>query len=211
VEEAEVEKSKTAVLATISLILGILGIFGCYWGGFVLATSLPAVIIGNFALAQIRASKERLKGRRAAITGIVLGTLWIGAFLVLPYPTIRSLDRVLDQADVTGSINNAKDLHKALTLYAMDHNEEFPTTLEALQNELNPLPLELLGQQRRKNRRPWSYYPGLTPNDSSSIILAGNPIKDKNIRILSFVNGDTKTYKESNAQALAKTQGITLP
>jgi hypothetical protein len=211
VEESEVEKSKTAVLATISLILGILGIFGCYWGGFVLATSLPAVIIGNFALAQIRASKERLKGRSSALTGIVLGTLWIGAFLVLPYPTIRSLDRVLDQADVTSSINNARDLHKALTLYAMDHNEEFPPTLEALQNELNPLPLELLGQQQRKNRRPWSYYPGLTPNDSSAIILAGNPIKDKNIRILSFVNGDTKTYKESNAQALAKTQGITLP
>jgi hypothetical protein len=67
----------TSVLATISLIAGILGFFFVPFIG-----SLVAVICGHLALIEIDRSQGQIRGRGLALVGVILGYIGL-AFIVV--------------------------------------------------------------------------------------------------------------------------------
>ena len=73
----------TSGKAIASLILGILLVFACL-------TGVPAILFGRSALREIRLSEGRLRGRRMAVAGIVLGLLGcLYTLLLIPMPNLR--------------------------------------------------------------------------------------------------------------------------
>lgn len=60
-------------LAITSMVLGILGITFLFG-----VASVPAVVFGHFALAQIGRDQNRLRGRGMAVAGVVLGYVSLG-------------------------------------------------------------------------------------------------------------------------------------
>ena len=69
----------TCGLAIASMVCGIVGVMFCY---FCALLGIPAVICGHMALKQINESPLPMAGRGMAITGLILGYLWIGLTLL---------------------------------------------------------------------------------------------------------------------------------
>lgn len=100
---------KTSPLAIAAFVLGLCGM------------SLPAVVCGHAARAQIRRSRGSLRGHRLALAGLVLGytvlALLLLALLALPAAQSHLLSRgrpVLTQMD-------ANRLRSALITYEIEH------------------------------------------------------------------------------------------
>jgi len=70
---------KTDPLSIWSLVLGILSIIGCSFGGVILA--IPAVLCGHFGMASIKKNSPR-NGYGLAYAGLVLGYAVIGGTLI---------------------------------------------------------------------------------------------------------------------------------
>jgi len=93
---------RTSRLAIASLVLGIASLIGmCF-------TGIPAILIGLFALKEIRAAKGGLVGRRRALTGIVAGAL----FGVLCAPCTSGL--VLPAIQMLGKPSRAEPAHQSI-------------------------------------------------------------------------------------------------
>jgi prepilin-type processing-associated H-X9-DG protein len=83
IDSWEWEKTATSGKAIASFVLGILFFFACF-------TGLPAILFGMLALAEIRLSKGRLRGKRMAVTGIFLGVIGCLFSVALVLPAMRS-------------------------------------------------------------------------------------------------------------------------
>jgi len=201
-------KPKAPGLAIVSLICGIFGFLTC------LLTGIPAIITGHIAQSKIKASGGALGGLGMALTGTILGYLTTaGTLLIIPLAAIvtPAVFKGLERADEVTNINRGKLIQMALVDYALDHDDEFPPDLDTLVNSGSISDLTILEYKQRKRTHAWAYFPGLTMTDSQSIILAGPEHSSGDTRILVFADGSAKPETELDAQALAKTQGITLP
>jgi len=106
-------KERLSRLALLSFILGLLFV-----------TGPPALILGYCGLYAINASEGRLRGRRLAVGGMVLGALWtliIVCFLVLSL--FSRLQQVNARADCA---NNLRQLGLAIQLYQDNHQKTYP-------------------------------------------------------------------------------------
>jgi hypothetical protein len=104
---------RTSGKAIWSLILGLLSFVFC------LLTGIPALILGIGGLGEINQSRNRIKGRGLAVTGIILGS--IGIFLVIPYligGLVIGIQRVRGAANRMASSNNLRQLTLATINYA---------------------------------------------------------------------------------------------
>jgi hypothetical protein len=108
--------AKTSVMAILSLIFGILGIFLCI-------TSLPALILGIIAMVNITNSKGALKGWGLALTGIILSAL---ALLLAPAMLLPALAAAKYKAQEISCLNNERQLMLAVRVYASQHDNQFP-------------------------------------------------------------------------------------
>ncbi len=99
--------SATSGKAIASLVAGCLFVFGCLSG-------VPAFLFGWHALRDIKDSGGRLKGRRMAVAGIVLGL--IGCLLTVAFfvPAIRSARGAARRAECA---NNLKQIGLAIQYY----------------------------------------------------------------------------------------------
>jgi hypothetical protein len=66
-------------MAIASMVVGIAAIVFCY---FAIVPSIVAVVLGAVALRQINAANGGQSGRGMAITGVVLGSIWIGLTII---------------------------------------------------------------------------------------------------------------------------------
>ena len=108
---------RTSRLAIASLILGIASLIGmCF-------TGIPAILMGLFALKEIRTAKGGLVGRRRALTGIVAGAL----FGILCAPCSSAL--LLPALQMLRKPASAAPAHKSIP--PGEPNGETPTSPES--------------------------------------------------------------------------------
>ena len=122
----------TSGVAIASFVLGLASLLLSVF------TAVPAIICGHIALSQIKHSAGRLGGRGFAITGLVIGYLFVGftvAIFVFFFGALIALPgfkatNLFTQA--TRDLARAKQVGLAIKLYEGDHNDQTPPDLDAL-------------------------------------------------------------------------------
>jgi hypothetical protein len=77
---AVVPQKKTELLAVLSLIFSVLGLFGFCCGLF-LAGGVAGIVCGHIALSRLKANPE-LEGRGLALAGLIIGYLAVAGWLI---------------------------------------------------------------------------------------------------------------------------------
>lgn len=112
------EAAETSGKAIISLVCGLLF--------FVPLLFVAAIVFGHLALSEIRRSAGRLKGQGIAMTGLVLGYLWIvttPVFLIIAAIAIPNLLRARMAANESSAVGSVRTLNIAEISYVGLHPE----------------------------------------------------------------------------------------
>ncbi|MHC4503767.1 MAG: DUF4190 domain-containing protein [Planctomycetota bacterium] len=117
---------QTSGLAIASLVLGILGLlsFGL--------TSFLGLILAITALVKIGNSRGRLGGQGMAVAGGVISGLFLLIVPVSAWLMLPALAAARERARRVRCASNLKMIGYGLHLYASDHDEKFPKSLEEL-------------------------------------------------------------------------------
>ena len=119
-----IQPPKRCGLATASLVLGILGVFPCGVFGVI---GLP---IGIAAVIKIGRSHGRLNGNGLAIAGISCSTAALGALviqMILIGTLLPALGTARTAARQAKAFSLTRQLAMAATLYATDHDDQYPS------------------------------------------------------------------------------------
>ena len=119
---------RTSGLAIASLVLGLLGLFSAGLAG------IPAVICGHLSLGRIKRSAGSKVGRGMAVAGLITGYLGICVFLlaILAGIALPIFNAVQEKGLAAKSLAGAKQVGSACKNYAIDHQGNFPPTLDDL-------------------------------------------------------------------------------
>lgn len=112
---------RTSMLAIISLVLGILGLFTCG------TTAIIGLFFGIVALFRVKGSGGTLTGSGLAIAGIVVSgvfTMMIPIFIAMLLPALAAAK---GRAQTIMCVNNEKQLAIALRMYADKNSNNFPS------------------------------------------------------------------------------------
>lgn len=205
------ERPTTPGIAIASLVCGILGFFTCFF------TGIPAIITGHLAQKKINKSEGTLGGKKLALTGLILGyvttVLSIFPLAALVTPAVF---KALEKANAATNISNCKEIHKGLTMYAMDNGGKYPASLKELGSsgaisDLNAY--QYVVGPGQDSSQSWTYYPNLTNKDANDKIIMSGPIIEGTPpkRILLFVGGSAQLTSETEAQDMAIEQSVSLP
>ena len=190
--------SKTSPGAIWSLVLGILSMF-CLW----ILGSIPAIILGTIAIKKINREPEKFSGKGIALAGIITGSvgilsglLTLGVVSAIAIPSLTRTNEIKtlmeDQVEIGVLVN-------ACRLYAADHDDDFPPTLEhrfpdyisnrdVLTAEISTNPTVV---------RPHSYRAGLTDTSPlHEIVIAGPARGSTGKRAIGRVDGATDRTAE---------------
>lgn len=127
---------RTSGLAITSLIFGLLSLTI-----LPILAAVPAVICGHVSQAQIKKAGGALRGGGLSLAGLIMGYLsfaMIPVLAVLAGIALPVFTEVQARAKQTKSLSNAKQIALACKLYAMDHDGNFPPTLDVLVPEYLP-------------------------------------------------------------------------
>jgi hypothetical protein len=115
--EKKIPKPRISRLAITSLVLSILGPL------FFFLAPIPAVILGAIALFKIKKSNGQLRGKRLAISGIVISTIFVSIFLlwILDAPPIPDDYTIADLRSAPPEYNRSFEL-----LLSMSDKEDYP-------------------------------------------------------------------------------------
>lgn len=136
-------------LAVTSLVLGILGTV-CLGP----ITGLPAVITGHVAYRRSQRQPAIHGGGGLALAGLILGyvsfVVGIAMAAILASMTLPALAKAKGKAVEIKCLNQMKQIGLGLRIYAVDHDDRFPTNFVAMSAELgSPLILTCPGDTRR--------------------------------------------------------------
>ena len=160
-------------LAVISMIFGILGTlcFGIF-------TGIPAVITGHIARRWARRQPERYGGARMALVGLICGYLSFvttGVFLAVVIPALAKMQQQSGGGS-WGCQFHLRQVTTGLKIYASDHGNRLPESLENLTMEI-PTPLML--HCSRDPRPPANRWADLTrSNITYELLLPGALLSD---------------------------------
>ena len=113
--QAPISPPKTSGKSVASLI------FGCLF--FLFPAAILAIILGHLSLAEIGKSAGRIKGKRIAITGLVLGYLGVSfiPILIIAAIAIPNLLRARIAANEASAVAGIRILNTAEITYASEH------------------------------------------------------------------------------------------
>jgi prepilin-type processing-associated H-X9-DG protein len=179
--EEALKVTRTCTLAVWSLVLGILS-FMCF-GMF---SGIPAVICGHLAQSRIRHSGGALGGGGLAIGGLVTG--YVGTVLtsiavlgVLAGMLLPAVATARDRARRVQCMSNLSQIGKCCFMYAMEHDERFPSDFKDIAEEAGNIPQLFVCPATGKQPGDfssvdeWSDYtlvPNRSQSDPSSAVLA---------------------------------------
>jgi hypothetical protein len=125
-------RPRTSALAVWSLVLAILGVC-CLLGPL---TGIPAIVCGALALGRTGAKPGALGGRGMAVAGLIVGSAaTLLAVFFLPFMAAISLPafaQARTKAQETKSLNDVRQIAVACIVYATEHEDQLPPTLDAL-------------------------------------------------------------------------------
>jgi prepilin-type processing-associated H-X9-DG protein len=121
------EPMATSGKAIVSFVLGLLFVFACI-------TGLPAILIGQHALSDIALSGGRLRGRKLAIAGIVLGMIGCLFRLAWLMPATRSAREAARRSQCTNNL-------KQISLGMLNYHETYGQLPAAAITDKNGKPL----------------------------------------------------------------------
>jgi hypothetical protein len=176
----------TSGAAVASLILGIIS-----FTLFPIIPGIAAVFCGHAARSDIRRSQGRVTGDGMAVTGLVLGYIHVAilalgliicaiVFASVGLPALRdaiSKGKVPVFGDVavkgkeTKSLANAQQIVTACHLYALDHQEAFPKTLEELVPQYLPDRKTLVCPLSPGETVGYEYFGGTTEDSAEKILV----------------------------------------
>jgi prepilin-type processing-associated H-X9-DG protein len=113
--------TRTSGKAVAAFVLGLLSVAALFF------TGLPALVIGWLALRQINGSEGRLRGRRLAVAGLVLGGA--GTLLGIVGAVALVLVNMREMADRLACQNNLRRIGQGVFAYEVKHGEFPPAVL----------------------------------------------------------------------------------
>jgi hypothetical protein len=108
---------KNEPLSIWALVLGIISVLGCSFGGFLVG--IPAVICGHIGLSRIKRNPS-LGGLGMTIAGLItgyIGILFLPIFAALALPAITG---ALDRGKATQMLSNMRQIHIAVQQAQLD-------------------------------------------------------------------------------------------
>ncbi len=179
--EETAKKIETCGLAIASLVLGLASLVACAF------TGIPAIICGHVAVAKIKRSNGTLAGNGMAVTGLIMGylvTLLSGALFLLAIlgmlagMTLPAISSARERARRTSCMSHLSQMGKAMKMYSMDHEEQFPTKFSQLKGYINNPKLYICPSSKvqpgsMSNVDSWTTYtlvPGLKESDSVTAV-----------------------------------------
>jgi len=109
--------SRTELLAIWSLVLGIISLVGCAFGGFLVG--IPAVICGHIGRSKIK-KNPRLSGAGMALAGLITGYLGIATLPILAAIALPAITGALEKGKATQMLSNMKMIHLAVQQAQLD-------------------------------------------------------------------------------------------
>ncbi len=96
--------------------------------------SIPAIICGHIARANVRNSQGRLKGDGLALAGLICGYVHLAIFvLFMAFGAVTpAISGAFEKGRETSTMNDAKQISTACIRYASDHDGKYPDSLEEL-------------------------------------------------------------------------------
>lgn len=201
-------------LATASLICGIVGLVTCL-------PSIPAVITGHLALADIKKSSGQVDGAGSAKTGLILGYIGICLSLVILGVSIIAgltapmVIRQRDKADHTRIINHTRQVGLALEEYKTEQSSSgkpYPSDLDKLAAAGFAPDLDRLLSLNKNNTGDWLYFPQADPDKPDDVLLISPPVGKK--QAVLQVDLMVKSVMPKQAQAIegaAKSPPVRIP
>ena len=117
---------KNEPLSIWSLVLGIISLVGCAFGGFL--AGIPAVICGHIGLSRIKRLPS-LGGRGMAIAGLITGYLGILSLPIAASLALPAITGAVDRGKATQMLNNMRQICLTVQLAQVDGDTEGKTNL----------------------------------------------------------------------------------
>jgi len=117
---------KNEPLSIWSLVLGIISLVGCAFGGFL--AGIPAVICGHIGLSRIKRLPS-LGGRGMAIAGLITGYLGILSLPIAASLALPAITGALDRGKATQMLSNMRQICLAVQTAQLDGDTEGKTNL----------------------------------------------------------------------------------
>jgi prepilin-type processing-associated H-X9-DG protein len=111
---------KTSVMAILSLVLGVLGLFSC--GG----TALFGLILGIIAMVKVSNSGGALRGKGLALAGVIVSAVFLLMVPIFAAMLLPALAAAKNKAREINCMNNERQLALAAKLYAGNNNNHYP-------------------------------------------------------------------------------------
>jgi len=193
--------TKNCGLAITGFILALLS-FLCCLGP---VTGIPGAICGHVAQSRIKRSGGALGGGGLALTAIVMG--WISCamivvWLILSGMLLPAVAQARGRAHQALSQNHANQLAIACTMYALEHDEMLPDSLEQLRESDvfdGPLPSSPFAPEGETScgyelvaRGKISAY----DNPSTTVLLRDKYTAKDGARVVAYLDGHVEVVRE---------------
>ena len=195
VEPAVTTPPRKSGAAVASLICGILSVSFLP----IILMGIAAVICGHLARGQIRKGGGMVLGEGMATAGLLTGYFGIGLNILVgvvlasaiffsgtALPFVRDM-QVKEKA--TKSLANAKTIATACHMYALEHHDVFPRTLEDLVPKYLPDRTSLTCPLTPDMAVGYEYFGGTTKDAPDKVLFLSKYVDPRGRRIIGHVDG----------------------